>query len=441
MDHGGGTVRSQWAARLGRRQVAGQVVDAFTPRVLQARRFRRSPNLSYLPGSTFAALPIATVEPRSLPDDAGRRLSSPFSARIPPGRRTSTPRALRHPSPATVADIDLWEFFLSLPAGIKFPDYRMKGFVRNALRGDVPDEIDRRDKTYADRWFQTMALDYPALGVGSAPSTRFPGSTIRSSATSWRERRCSSRITCGPKTSRRSMRSSSSGVEALREPRHLAVARPSRAGRHRGLLARPTHVRVRSPPAPEGRSRAHLVALLSQEPKQDECIDQAARTVTADSQAPVHRACQCRRGVRPPRQPLTEARRATRRGNGCRRTRMLTSANCTHTRVASRNFSRSDSRVRSDIGRDPLNDVSEQIEPERTVEVPDRDRVDEGSDALEAACRSWSVGNLKLRGQSSRIASTGETRSSVIPCSAFRSSTKARTGTGPQSPRPARSSE
>ena len=32
---------------------------------------------------------------------------------------------------------------------MQFPDYRMKGFVRNALRGDVPDEIlDRRDKTY-----------------------------------------------------------------------------------------------------------------------------------------------------------------------------------------------------------------------------------------------------------------------------------------------------
>jgi asparagine synthase (glutamine-hydrolysing) len=53
----------------------------------------------------------------------------------------------------------------------------MKGFVRNALRGDIPDAIlDRRDKTYANRWFETMALDYSALRHWlSDPSHRVTG--------------------------------------------------------------------------------------------------------------------------------------------------------------------------------------------------------------------------------------------------------------------------
>jgi asparagine synthase (glutamine-hydrolysing) len=45
-------------------------------------------------------------------------------------------------------DVDLWEFFLSLPADRKFPDVSTKGLVRRLLRGRVPDEIlDRSDKT------------------------------------------------------------------------------------------------------------------------------------------------------------------------------------------------------------------------------------------------------------------------------------------------------
>ena len=39
------------------------------------------------------------------------------------------------------ADIDLWEFFLSLPAEIKYPDLRSKTLLRQLLRGRDP----RRD--------------------------------------------------------------------------------------------------------------------------------------------------------------------------------------------------------------------------------------------------------------------------------------------------------
>jgi asparagine synthase (glutamine-hydrolysing) len=46
-------------------------------------------------------------------------------------------------------DVDLAEFFISLPAEVKFPDFRFKTLARRLLRGRVPDEIlNRMDKTY-----------------------------------------------------------------------------------------------------------------------------------------------------------------------------------------------------------------------------------------------------------------------------------------------------
>jgi asparagine synthase (glutamine-hydrolysing) len=61
------------------------------------------------------------------------------------------------------ADVDLWEFFLSLPAEVKFPDTRGKTLVRRLLRGRVPDPIlDRRDKTFFDDSVRA-SIDYPAL--------------------------------------------------------------------------------------------------------------------------------------------------------------------------------------------------------------------------------------------------------------------------------------
>jgi asparagine synthase (glutamine-hydrolysing) len=61
------------------------------------------------------------------------------------------------------ADVDLWEFFLSLPAEVKFPDNGAKTLVRQLLRGRVPDVVlDRKDKTLFTEF--TMArVNYPAL--------------------------------------------------------------------------------------------------------------------------------------------------------------------------------------------------------------------------------------------------------------------------------------
>ena len=62
------------------------------------------------------------------------------------------------------ADVDLWEFFLSLPAEVKIPNLEPKGLVRGLLRGKVPDAIlDRRDKTVMNQWFEEVSTDYPTL--------------------------------------------------------------------------------------------------------------------------------------------------------------------------------------------------------------------------------------------------------------------------------------
>jgi len=62
------------------------------------------------------------------------------------------------------ADIDVWEFFLSLPAEVKFPDPASKSLVRTLMRGRVPDVVlDRTDKTVFDAHIQE-GIDYDELG-------------------------------------------------------------------------------------------------------------------------------------------------------------------------------------------------------------------------------------------------------------------------------------
>ena len=63
----------------------------------------------------------------------------------------------------TFADVDLWEFFLSLRAEVKFPDLRSKTLVRTWLRGRLPDEVlDRKDKTFFNDHLMRQ-VNYPVL--------------------------------------------------------------------------------------------------------------------------------------------------------------------------------------------------------------------------------------------------------------------------------------
>ena len=61
------------------------------------------------------------------------------------------------------ADVDLWEFFLSLRAEVKFPDARRKALARNLLRDRVPAVIlDRKGKVVFDDSIMER-IDYVAL--------------------------------------------------------------------------------------------------------------------------------------------------------------------------------------------------------------------------------------------------------------------------------------
>ncbi|MGH7444949.1 MAG: asparagine synthase-related protein [Longimicrobiales bacterium] len=64
----------------------------------------------------------------------------------------------RHPW----SDVDLWEFFVSLPAQDKHPDSRGKALIRNVLRGRVPDVILDRGKVLFNAYF-TDRIDYGSL--------------------------------------------------------------------------------------------------------------------------------------------------------------------------------------------------------------------------------------------------------------------------------------
>jgi hypothetical protein len=73
-------------------------------------------------------------------------------------------------------DVDLYEFFLSLPAEVKYPDVRGKTLVRNLLRGTVHDTIlDRRQKTsFSDRYLDQ--IEYESLRRWlSQPTYRISG--------------------------------------------------------------------------------------------------------------------------------------------------------------------------------------------------------------------------------------------------------------------------
>jgi asparagine synthase (glutamine-hydrolysing) len=74
------------------------------------------------------------------------------------------------------ADVDLWEFFLSLPAELKCPDLGHKTLARRLLRGRVPDSVlDRRDKTYFDDHVMAQ-VDYATLErLLVRPRYRMPG--------------------------------------------------------------------------------------------------------------------------------------------------------------------------------------------------------------------------------------------------------------------------
>jgi asparagine synthetase B (glutamine-hydrolysing) len=164
LDH----LRAQVGRGVGPVGIARQLAPAFVPRRLQALYMIRN------------AGPAATRAPEWM--DASRIRSANADFAVPAADRWRRQQLMGFIGPGLTleaseicedvcgvrtrrpwADVDLWEFFLSLPAELKHPTIQRKGLVRKMLRGRVPDVIlDRQDKTVFDESIAAR-IDYPAL--------------------------------------------------------------------------------------------------------------------------------------------------------------------------------------------------------------------------------------------------------------------------------------
>jgi hypothetical protein len=160
-----GHVDGQLRAGVGRRRIALQILEALTPRVWERRRLRRTPRVP-MP-AWIDRRRIANRDQKSVLPARKRWVAFqlPFFGGGTNGEVDIYSHAVHGVRPRRPwADLDLWEFFVSLPAEVKLPDHRVKGFARTVLRGRVPDDIlDRRDKTATTEYFADMCLDYDAL--------------------------------------------------------------------------------------------------------------------------------------------------------------------------------------------------------------------------------------------------------------------------------------
>ncbi len=140
-----------------RRSLTKQLARELTPApVAKAYAVARQRRSTFFPAWTHPEVVGGTRYVTALRDPVRQRWSHPTLGAT--RGTTTTSEAIeacaaslgltvRHP----LADRDLWEFFLSLPVDVLYPDTVPKSFVRQALRGLLPDEIlDRRDKTVFD---------------------------------------------------------------------------------------------------------------------------------------------------------------------------------------------------------------------------------------------------------------------------------------------------
>jgi hypothetical protein len=185
----------------GRWRALGRVLLAEHRRGVRPRRLVGHMLATFVPGglATRSMRWRGLDAPERIPDwlDARRVNETPFRADLLPSGRhrwLAAQRAGLEGSTITMeadevcaamagvsvrrpfADVDLWEFFLSLPAEIKCPDLRFKSLARRLLRGTLPDEIlDRRRKTVFDDHVMKQ-VDYPTLRhLLVTPDYQMPG--------------------------------------------------------------------------------------------------------------------------------------------------------------------------------------------------------------------------------------------------------------------------
>jgi asparagine synthase (glutamine-hydrolysing) len=162
-------VRATHAKGLSAGRLAKQVVSAFVPLPAE-KMYRRvhprtdrtipewldTPRLDELETNDAAQVPAR-----------GRWRMNQLSGFIGPGLTMEADSILQELSGIRVrrpwADVDLWEFFLSLRAETKFPDARRKALARDLLRGRIPDFIlDRKGKVVFDDSIMER-IDYVGL--------------------------------------------------------------------------------------------------------------------------------------------------------------------------------------------------------------------------------------------------------------------------------------
>jgi asparagine synthase (glutamine-hydrolysing) len=163
------------------RRIAAELAAAVVPHAVKAAvRDRRPPNVRpmlapWLEPSRHLLPRVAEKSPagRRWREGQYRFLEGPgLSVEADEACQEACGVRARHPW----VDVDLWELFLSLPAGQKFPGPETKALVRRLLRGRVPDEIlDRRRKVVFNDAV-VGRIDYDALTRWlKAPTTRLPG--------------------------------------------------------------------------------------------------------------------------------------------------------------------------------------------------------------------------------------------------------------------------
>ena len=153
------------ALGAGRARIARQLLSGFVPHpVAVARARRHTGSLEWLDRTKLVEIESRfVVTPRKrwataqldFYTGSGIGLEADAICQAVSGMRVRRPWA----------DVDLYEFFLSLPAEVKFP-YSARGgkaLVRDLLRGKVPDDIlDREDKTYFNDYMMDR-IDYASF--------------------------------------------------------------------------------------------------------------------------------------------------------------------------------------------------------------------------------------------------------------------------------------
>ena len=174
-------VRMQRAKGVPVGGLARQIGTAFVPGGLYAEYLRRRPPRR---GARVPAwIDVAKVNERAVDNSgnaADRWLATQVGGLVGPGLAAEANEVVQETVGVRArypwADVDVWEFFLGLPAEVKFPDVRTKGLVRELLRGRVPDEIlDRREKTVFNAAAES-AIEYEHLRRWTTSgSFRMPG--------------------------------------------------------------------------------------------------------------------------------------------------------------------------------------------------------------------------------------------------------------------------